>query len=176
MIRGRPRKPKGDDPVDIRGPSRPGRRGTRGADPSGVGELWAPPPDFSDAERAEWTYALEHAPPGLLTATDRSILVAYVRAVVLHARAGAEVAKCDPVFVNKNGYVQQNPWVAIMHKAAAAMRPLAGELGFTPSSRAALGNRMPEPLTAAPVVAMPRKGRKLSLVEFIASKPDAPKD
>ena len=39
--------------------------------PEGVGELWAPPEYFNDEQRAQWDYALENAPRGLLTATDR---------------------------------------------------------------------------------------------------------
>ena len=42
-------------------------------EPEGVGVLWSPPDWFDDEQRAQWHYAIENAPPGLLTATDREV-------------------------------------------------------------------------------------------------------
>jgi hypothetical protein len=65
----------------------PDRRPLPVAEPLGVGVLRAPPDWFDDEQRAQWHYAIENAPPGLLTATDREVLIIWTGASVEHARA-----------------------------------------------------------------------------------------
>src|SRR5262249_16926109 len=55
--------------------------------PEGRGELWAPPADFDDLERAYWGHAIQYAPLGLLTETDRGVLEAWCQAAAGHHRA-----------------------------------------------------------------------------------------
>ena len=52
----------------------PSKRRLPTNEPQGQGDLWAPPGWFDDDQRAQWDYAVEHAPPGLLTGTDRETL------------------------------------------------------------------------------------------------------
>jgi hypothetical protein len=67
----------------------PGKRALPVDEPDGVGDLWAPPAWFDDEQRDQWNYAIDHAPPGLLTGTDREVLVVWVVACVEHAKAVA---------------------------------------------------------------------------------------
>jgi hypothetical protein len=69
----------------------PRRRPTVDTEPEGVGDIWAPPGWFDDQQREQWHYGAEHAPAGLLTGTDREILVVWVVAAVEHARACQKV-------------------------------------------------------------------------------------
>ena len=69
----------------------PGKRPIPVDEPEGVGDLLAPPAYMDEEQRAQWDYALTHAPPGLLTGTDRDILATWVNACVEYERAVAEV-------------------------------------------------------------------------------------
>jgi phage terminase small subunit len=112
----------------------------------------ADPPDwFDDDQRASWHYALEHAPPGMLRALDRSALVVWVVAEDLHAQAsqmqqrmgllvrvGKPPAK-DPETGEPVGpderTLQQSPFLPIINKQAVLMLRAADCLGFTPTAR-----------------------------------------
>jgi len=123
----------------------PGKRRLNDADePQGVGELWAPPPHFDDELRDQWHYALDHAPPGLLTGTDRGMLIVWVAACVEHARALVEVRRHGQVVKTKDGNAIQNPYLGVMNRQALMMIRAAAELGFSPAARATLGSRAPE--------------------------------
>lgn len=108
------------------------------AEPQGRGDLWEPPPHFDDEQRAVWHYALEHAPFGLLTGTDRGTLAIYCAAYVEHARA---VAKCNEFgsVLLKKGELRKNPYLAVVERQALLMLRAGTEMGFTPSSRAIIG-------------------------------------
>ncbi len=107
--------------------------------PDGVGELWAPPEWFDDTQRAQWDYALENAPPGLLTGTDRECLVIWCVAAVEHARAAQEVRRRGQVVKTREGNVIQNPFLPIVNRQALIMLRAGAEMGFSPSARMGLG-------------------------------------
>jgi P27 family predicted phage terminase small subunit len=107
--------------------------------PEGIGELWAPPDYFNDEQRAQWDYALENAPPGLLTATDREILVTWCLAAVVRARAAREIERLGLVVKTKDGNAIQNPFLPILNRQALIMMRCGAEMGFSPSARMALG-------------------------------------
>lgn len=108
-------------------------------EPEGVGVLWSPPEWFDDDQRLQWHYAIEHAPVGLLSATDRETLVIWVVASVEHARAAQEVRKLGQVVKTKEGNAIQNPYLPIVNRQALIMMRAGGEMGFSPASRAMLG-------------------------------------
>src|SRR5947208_2552376 len=113
------RKPK---PVMLRqlhGNPHQHRLPTPEQEPQGVGALWAPPAWFDDEQRGQWDYALEHAPPGLLTGTDREALVVWCVACIEHARAVQEVRKLGQVVKTKDGNAIQNPFLPIVNRQAA---------------------------------------------------------
>lgn len=145
----------------------PGHRALPAEEPPGVGELWAPPFWFDDTQRTQWHYTLDNAPPGLLTGTDRDIVVVWVVACVEHARAALEVRSHGQVVKTKEGNAIQNPYMGVMNRQAIIMMRAAAELGFSPAARAHLGSRAPEFANG------PTTGRTQSrLAQYLADKPD----
>lgn len=148
----------------------PGRRRLPAHEPEGQGELWAPPPWFDDEQRAQWHYALDHAPPGLLSGTDREALVVWCVACVEHARAVVEVRLRGQVVKTKDGNVIQNPFLPIVNRQAIIMLKAGGELGFSPAARAHLGQRAPDfPRDPLPVGSARLRG---GLAGYLEEKPD----
>jgi P27 family predicted phage terminase small subunit len=143
----------------------PGKRALPDDEPQGVGDLWAPPTWFDDEQREQWRYALDRAPPGLLTGTDRAIFTVWVVACVEYARAVQEVRALGQVVKTKDGNAIQNPYLSIMNKQALLMSRFGSEMGFSPAARASLG-------AAAPEFNGTRRNGLSELDEYIAAKPD----
>jgi P27 family predicted phage terminase small subunit len=135
-------------------------------EPQGVGALWSPPDWFDEDQRAQWHYAIENAPPGLLTATDREVMIIWTVASVEHARASQEVRKLGQVVKTKEGNAIQNPFLPIVNRQALIMMRAGAEMGFSPASRAGLG-RGGEPITgrAGQIAGTP-------LAAYLNEKPD----
>jgi P27 family predicted phage terminase small subunit len=144
----------------------PSRKRLNPEEPEGQGVLWDPPSWFNDAQRAQWRYAVEYAPPGLLTATDREILVVWVVACVKHADAAVKVSTLGDVVTTKDGNIIQNPYLSILNRQALIMIRVVSELGFSPAARAGLGSRAPEFTADA---GRPTTSR---LTAYLARKPD----
>jgi len=144
-------------------------------EPEGVGDLWAPPEWFDDEQRAQWHYALEYAPPGLLTGTDREALVIWCVACVEHARAVVEVRRSGQIVKTKDGNVIQNPYLGVVNRQAMIMLKAGGELGFSPAARASLGDRAPQfgggPLLNPKSERVTRGAARGSLAAYLAEKP-----
>jgi P27 family predicted phage terminase small subunit len=138
-------------------------------EPEGVGDIWAPPAYMDDAQREQWDHVVAHAPPGLLTGTDRDILAAFVNAVVEYNRAVVQVRSMGQVVKTKDGNAIQNPFLGIMNRQALLIAKFGSEMGFSPASRASLGARAPEfsHETGA------RRTIRGSLATFAESNPDA---
>lgn len=149
----------------------PGKRAIPEDEPEGVGDLWAPPHYMDDDQRAQWHYALDHAPPGLLTGTDRNILAAWVNACVEYEKAVKEVRTLGQVVKTRDGNAIQNPFLGIMNRQVLLMVKLASELGFSPAARASLGSRAPEFPNDAPTGGRGRAIRG-SLAAYLEQKPD----
>jgi P27 family predicted phage terminase small subunit len=109
-----------------------------GAEPEGVGSISAPA-WFDSDQRSQWEYALEHAPFGLLTGTDREVLVVWVVACCEHARAVQEVRKLGQVVKTNDGSAITNPYLAVANRQTTIMLRAGAELGFSPAARASLG-------------------------------------
>jgi P27 family predicted phage terminase small subunit len=146
----------------------PGKRRLPTNEPQGQGLLWSPPAYFDDEQRAEWHYALEFAPPGLLSATDRGFLVVWCVASVEHARAVVEVRKLGQVVKTKDGNAIQNPFLPIVNRQALIMMRAGADLGFSPASRASLGSAAPEFTSANRSL----RGRSGGLAEYLDANPD----
>jgi P27 family predicted phage terminase small subunit len=149
----------------------PGKRALPIDEPEGVGDLWSPPSYMDDEQRDQWHYAVDHAPPGLLTGTDRDILAAWCNACVEYARAVVEVRKIGQVVKTKDGNAIQNPFLGIMNRQATLMVKLGSELGFSPAARASLGSRAPEFPHDAPTGG--RRPIKGGLAGYLEQKPDS---
>jgi P27 family predicted phage terminase small subunit len=146
----------------------PGKRALPVDEPDGVGDLWAPPAWFDDEQRDQWNYAIDHAPPGLLTGTDREVLVVWVVACVEHAKAAQEVRKLGQVVKTKDGNAIQNPFLPIVNRQALIMLKAGSEMGFSPAARTSLG-------TAAPAFGNGPSRRirgESELDRYLALKPD----
>lgn len=110
-----------------------------GAPIAGEGDLWAPPRWFNAALRDKWNEMLETAPKGLLTGTDKDLLVTWCVACVGHAAAAKDLISEEMTMEHDNGVVVANPKIGIMNKHAETMMRLSKLLGFNPASRMVLG-------------------------------------
>jgi P27 family predicted phage terminase small subunit len=108
-------------------------------EPPGIGDLWACPDDFDGEQRAAWRYAVDHAPIGLLSGTDRDVMIVWVLANVEHRRAAREVARLGQVVQRSDGSVGINPYMRVMNAQAQIILRTCAEIGFSPASRAHLG-------------------------------------
>lgn len=149
----------------------PSKRAMPKEEPQGQGDLWAPPEYFDEVQREQWNYALDYAPPGLLTATDREVLAIWCVAAVEHARAVQAVRRMGQVVKTKDGNAIQNPYLAVVNKQAMIMLRAGGELGFSPASRASLGaaGKMSE-YTNGPTLG--RRAPASALAAYLEQKPD----
>lgn len=141
-------------------------------EPEGTGVLWAPPEWMDEDQRAQWHYAIENAPLGLLTATDRETLAIWCVASVEHAKAAQEVRKLGQVVKTKDGNAIQNPFLPIVNRQALIMLRAGGEMGFSPASRAAIGRAGQDEPRAAGSGQI--AGSKLA--RYLDSKPDKLED
>lgn len=158
----------------------PSRIALKDREPKLVGDLTDAPTWLSDDQKTGWTYAVTHAPPGVLKRIDRGALVAWVIAEDLHRQAAtaqattgllvriktkATAGKDDP------GVPTASPYLNIINQQAKIMLKAASELGFTPVSRPRIFAAGPAPgegLHAAPNTPIS------SLDAFLAGDPDAP--
>jgi phage terminase small subunit len=85
----------------------------------GISILDAPPAWMDETQRAQWFYAVQNAPPGPLTGTDREVLAVWVVACVEHARAAAEVRRTGQVVKAKDGNAVNNPYLG--HRQSAGV-------------------------------------------------------
>jgi len=127
------RKPKPTALKVVQGTFRKDRANEREPKPSG--DLSDAPEHFSEAQRAAWQYAIEHAPKGLLKKLDLSVLEIWVTACIFHREAAQKVAQTGQVIKSPSGYPVMNPYLANMNKQAQIMLKAAAEMGFTPASR-----------------------------------------
>jgi P27 family predicted phage terminase small subunit len=146
------RKPKPRFLKELSG--NPGHRPLPTDEPEGVGDLWAPPSYMDAEQREQWHYVVDHAPPGLLTGTDRDILAVFCNACVEYRRAVVQVRAMGQVVKTgvvtdkdgntSGGNVIQNPFLGIMNRQALLLNRFGAECGFSPAARASLGSRAPE--------------------------------
>lgn len=88
----RGRKPTPTGLLRTRGTFRPDRHGMR---QDAEGDLYAAPTGLTPAQRANWRYAIAHAPKGVLKKIDRGILKIWVEAEDRHFIAMQMQAKLD---------------------------------------------------------------------------------
>jgi len=141
-------------------------------EPEGVGDIWSPPGYFDDEQRAEWHYAVEHAPAGVLSGTDRGLLTIWVAASVEHARALVEVRRAGQVVKTKDGNVIQNPYLPILNRQAMIMLRAGAEMGFSPASRAVLGRLAGEGWLDGSTPRGPGSAKRSRLSRYLEAKPD----
>jgi phage terminase small subunit len=131
----RGRKPKPAVMKDLHGSEKP----RNPLEPIPEGKLTDDPADgcpdfFNDEQRAIWTYAVEHSPPGVLRRIDAPALGAWVIALWLHRRASQQMSRSSLLIRNGTQPIP-SPLMSIINKQALIMLKAAAELGFTPVSR-----------------------------------------
>jgi P27 family predicted phage terminase small subunit len=107
--------------------------------PEGVGLVGLPPDWFDDEQRAQWNSVLERAPIGLLTETDREVVITFCVASVEYRRAVEDVRRNGQVCLSSKRRPTVNPSVRIMNAMAATMLQTGALIGFSPTARASLG-------------------------------------
>jgi len=131
-MRGRKPKPTILKVID----GNPGKKALPKNEPVPVGDLTEAPEWFSDDQKDNWDYAIEHAPKGLLKKIDKSALMAWVIAEDLFRQAVIKVNQMNLIIKSPvKGDPMQNPYLPIVNKQSVNMLKAAAELGFTPSSR-----------------------------------------
>lgn len=113
----------------------PGKRALNKREPKPSGNLADAPDWFNDEQKATWAYAIASSPFGLLKRVDRSVLVVWTVAEVLHRQAAIRLTTAGMLVKTPNGMPVQSPLLSIVNKQAAIMMKAAAEMGFTPASR-----------------------------------------
>ena len=129
----RGRKPTPTKLKVVKGTARKDRVNPR--EPVISGDLINPPAHFNDEQRDIWSYAIEHAPPGLLKRLDLSILETWVTAMWIFRQAQLDVQKEGLMTQTINNVDVPNPKVSMMTRQSQIIMKAASEMGFTPSSR-----------------------------------------
>jgi P27 family predicted phage terminase small subunit len=113
-------------------------------EPKPEGDLADAPDWLNEEQRAFWSYAMAHAPPGLLKRIDHSALVAWVVAADLHRQASIAQGKVGllvriktraTIGADDPGVPAASPYINIVNQQAKIILKAASELGFTPVSR-----------------------------------------
>jgi P27 family predicted phage terminase small subunit len=130
----RGRKPKPTHLRLIQG--NPGKRPLNRREPRPKGVLSDPPAWFNEEQRVEWAYVIGHAPFGLLTTLDRSVLELWVVHYLLWRRSTELCQQYGQVQRDpSHNTVRTAPWVKTAAQQAALLSKIAEQLGFTPSAR-----------------------------------------
>jgi phage terminase small subunit len=121
----------------------------RGVSPT-PGPLVDPPDWFTPDQKIAWIYSIENAPRDVLKRIDKAVLAAFIVAEDIHRRACIESAKVELLIHSpKQGIVMQNLYLPIINRQFTLMVRAAGELGFSPCSRARIDSGKPPAAKAA---------------------------
>jgi P27 family predicted phage terminase small subunit len=111
---------------------------TRPSEAKPVAALGKPAAYMTDSAKEAWKHATKHAPPGLLTALDMSVVERWANAagmyrdtlaIINQKGMGAVLMKAP------NGMLMQSPLMSVVKEQGAIMDACAAEMGFTPSAR-----------------------------------------
>jgi P27 family predicted phage terminase small subunit len=72
---------------------------------------------------------------GALSLIDRAALAAYCQAYARWVEAEEKLREAPLLYKTPSGYVQQSPWLGIVHKQLEVMGRYMVELGMTPAAR-----------------------------------------
>lgn len=132
---------------------KPGHRPLPRAEPDPQGDLLAPPVEMTEAQKAEWRYALANAPAGLLRRLDRKLFGEWciascdLTADELALRVEGTVVNRggdERLTINRDGSQVKtvrsasmvlNPRVKARRDAFDRLMKATSELGFSPTSR-----------------------------------------
>ena len=146
------RKPKPTALHELHGTGHSTRLKERANEPVVSGSIGDPPAHLSADQKADWIYAVAHAPAGVTGAIDRWALEVFIVACDHHRIANVQQQKIDqdnamPLLTQTSaildkagkqiggGNIMQSPYLGIMSQAGQRMLKAAAELGFTPAAR-----------------------------------------
>jgi P27 family predicted phage terminase small subunit len=106
------------------------------SEPQPAGELFAPPEEMSEREKAVWRRTIARAPAGLLRELDSDVLQLYVETWVEREDARAKVKEFGAVVKSPvQGIPVRSPYKEIANRATDMLKGLISDLGFNPTSR-----------------------------------------
>lgn len=94
-----------------------------------------PPEYMTDSAKAIWQFALDQAPPGLLTTLDFAVFSRWVVLYDQFMQLSAAIKREGTIQEETDGSLTVNPMLRALNQTALTLRGLENEIGFTPASR-----------------------------------------
>lgn len=107
-------------------------------EPRPTGKLGEPPDYMSDTAKEAWRYAIENAPPGLLSSLDAAVLERWSNCAGLYREALAKINRAGVagmIIKTPSGILRRSPLMDVIRDLALEMKSYESEMGFTPASR-----------------------------------------
>ncbi|HDR9128807.1 TPA: phage terminase small subunit P27 family [Burkholderia vietnamiensis] len=107
-------------------------------EPRPTGKLGEPPEYMSDTAKEAWRYAIENAPPGLLSLLDAAVLERWANCAGLYREALAKINRAGVagmIIKTPSGILRRSPLMDVIRDLALEMKSYESEMGFTPASR-----------------------------------------
>lgn len=107
-------------------------------EPRPGGQLGEPPEYMSDIAKEAWIYAVENAPPGLLSSLDASVLERWANCAGLYREALGKINRsgvAGMIMKTPSGILRRSPLMDVIRDLAQEMKGYETEMGFTPASR-----------------------------------------
>ncbi len=120
----------------LKGTLQPCRTNPHEPRPQGV--LSEAPEYMSDAAKEMWTYAVQNAPPGLLSSLDASVLERWANCAGLYREALSKINRAGVagmIVKTPSGILRRSPLMDVIRDLAQEMKGYEAEMGFTPASR-----------------------------------------
>jgi P27 family predicted phage terminase small subunit len=93
---------------------------------------------MSDIAKEAWIYAVENAPPGLLSSLDASVLERWANCAGLYREALGKINRsgvAGMIIKTPSGILRRSPLMDVIRDLAQEMKGYETEMGFTPASR-----------------------------------------
>ena len=107
-------------------------------EPRPGGQLSEPPEYMSDIAKEAWIYAVQNAPPGLLSSLDASVLERWANCAGLYREALGKINRsgvAGMIIKTPSGILRRSPLMDVIRDLAQEMKGYETEMGFTPASR-----------------------------------------
>ena len=111
---------------------------TNSKEPRPQGRLGEPPEYMSEIAKEAWTYAVQNAPPGLLSSLDATVLERWANCAGLYREALAKINRSGVsgmIIKTPSGILRRSPLMDVIRDLALEMKGYESEMGFTPASR-----------------------------------------
>lgn len=126
---------------------------TNPGEPKPTGVLCDPPEYMSEGAKEAWRYAVEHSPPGLLSALDGAVLERWANCSGLYREALAKINRTGVsgmLVKTPSGILRRSPLMDVIRDLALEMKGYESEMGFTPASRSRVSIQNDQPRSNDP--------------------------